>query len=340
MKPNLFQLSPRELSQDGFITWLLTWSDSSNKQYDEQLHMAGKEFLKLLLDKHDDYQIKTVSVKRQWKKIDIIVTINDEYFLVIEDKVNSSQHSRQLERYKIESENHCSKHKLKPKYVYVITGNESNENLNKVKRNGFQVISRKQILDVLNKNRCDNDIYNEFRIRLQDIEERTNSFDTLEKITSDWRSAEGFFMHLEKKVEGANWRYIHNPRGGFMGFWYCGGEPQTKVYIQIQNVIKTETQESAKGVMEVVVKISGLEGTTNDLHNIFVKLKPLAEKNGISVRKPAKFQMGKCSTLAVVDPSLDSRVGSFDLDGFVHTLQALEKALPKFRKLPHIAGRD
>ncbi len=119
MRPDLFQLSPRELSQDGFITWLLTWSDSSNKKYDEQLHMAGKEFLKLLLGKPDDYPIKTVSVKRQWKKIDIIATVNDEYFLVIEDKVNTSEHSRQLEKYKIESKKHCESHNLKPKYCSI-----------------------------------------------------------------------------------------------------------------------------------------------------------------------------------------------------------------------------
>jgi len=33
MKPNIFRLATKELSQDGFFTWLLQWADNNHKQH-------------------------------------------------------------------------------------------------------------------------------------------------------------------------------------------------------------------------------------------------------------------------------------------------------------------
>ncbi len=46
-----------------------------------------------------DYEISTIKVGRQWCKIDVWALINNEYFLVIEDKKGTTEHSNQLKRY-------------------------------------------------------------------------------------------------------------------------------------------------------------------------------------------------------------------------------------------------
>jgi hypothetical protein len=38
MKPNLFNIATSELSQDGFLTWLLQWGDNSSADENKDLH--------------------------------------------------------------------------------------------------------------------------------------------------------------------------------------------------------------------------------------------------------------------------------------------------------------
>ena len=103
MRPNLFSIATKELSQDAFITWLLQWANDKFIQENFELCNAGKEFVKKLLSfkyKIEKKDIKKVNAGRQWANIDIWAEINDEYVIIIEDKVNTSEHDNQLERYK------------------------------------------------------------------------------------------------------------------------------------------------------------------------------------------------------------------------------------------------
>ena len=100
MKPNIFRLATKELSQDGFFTWLLQWADNNHKQHDQNLNETAKDFVRLLLGQTPDYQVNKVEAGRQWNNIDIWAEVNDEYFIGIEDKTNTGEHSEQLERYK------------------------------------------------------------------------------------------------------------------------------------------------------------------------------------------------------------------------------------------------
>ena len=51
MQPNLFQCATKELTQDGFLTWLLLWADPQNQQNDKNLHEAACAFVKFLIQK-------------------------------------------------------------------------------------------------------------------------------------------------------------------------------------------------------------------------------------------------------------------------------------------------
>ena len=95
-KPNIFSIATKELSQDGFFTWLLQWADSSNNHFDPLLCNTAQEFVKALIQKqHDISNLKIESVKawRQWEKIHIIAEINDDFAIIIEDKTNKGKHS-------------------------------------------------------------------------------------------------------------------------------------------------------------------------------------------------------------------------------------------------------
>ena len=129
MKPNIFDIATKELSQDAFITWLLAFADNDNQQYDKELNLCAKEFVSMLIKKqipNFNEPILTVEAGRQWKNIDVWAEVNNKYLIIIEDKTVTSEHSNQLERYKEIAEKWCSENGYEtPICIYLKTGNES-----------------------------------------------------------------------------------------------------------------------------------------------------------------------------------------------------------------------
>ena len=329
MKPNIFDIATKELSQDGFFTWLLQWADPKNSQHNQPLSETAKDFVRLLLKKPADFQIQEVETRNQWNKIDICAEINGKYFIVIEDKTNSGEHSGQLDSYKKKSEKWCIENKYEEFIcIYLKTGNESLSTLEKVEKQGFSFIDRKAVLSVLNKREIANDIFNDFKEYLKGIEEATNSFMEFKKIASNWRAAEGFFMALEKQIgelTKPEWRYVANPTGGFLGFWYHWKEITEvgKIYIQIENPIQ--------GNIQLVIKISASTPSMETLYRVFGEIKPFAKIQGLTISKPTKYRVGVTSTLAVIENAftVDS-VGNIELDRFILTLKKLEQTLDEY----------
>ena len=93
---NLFQYATKELSQDAMLCWLINWLNYP----DSELYPLGKDVLDLFLGENSQEKYFNVQVKRQYKKIDVLVLFNDEYALIIEDKTNTSEHGEQVARYK------------------------------------------------------------------------------------------------------------------------------------------------------------------------------------------------------------------------------------------------
>jgi len=105
----------------------------------------------LLLGKTSDFQINKVEAGRQWYGIDIWAEINDEYFIGIEDKTNTGEHSEQLERYKEIATTHYKDKKHKLVFVYLKTGNESLTTLKIITEKGYSTVDRKTVLSILNQ---------------------------------------------------------------------------------------------------------------------------------------------------------------------------------------------
>ena len=168
-KPNIFEIATKELSQDAFITWLLKWADDSYKATDEDLHQCGKEFVSTLIkNQYPNFSesINKVEAGRQWKKIDVWAKVNDKYLIIIEDKINSRDHSEQLKRYKeFAEEKWNGNNKEKPICIYLKTGNECKANLKKIKdKKEYYIFDRKDFINLLNKfGQIKNNIFVDFR---------------------------------------------------------------------------------------------------------------------------------------------------------------------------------
>lgn len=98
-----------EIRHSNFLAWLITPSES---------HGLGDTFLKaLLMDvlrearkqgfdppvspvELDGAELQGVDIRREWRNIDLLIACDDPKFVVaIENKVDSSEHSNQLQRY-------------------------------------------------------------------------------------------------------------------------------------------------------------------------------------------------------------------------------------------------
>lgn len=107
MTNNLFSFATGELSQDAFICWCINWFNDPSKP-------ALKEMAERILYKLSSIEdIKTVDIYRQFSekvevdgknlsvKIDVLVIINKNTAVIIEDKVCTSEHSDQINRYAV-----------------------------------------------------------------------------------------------------------------------------------------------------------------------------------------------------------------------------------------------
>jgi hypothetical protein len=149
MKPNIFEISTKELTQDGFVTWLLKWADPVNKKYDTKLNECGVDFVKFLIRKqyNDNIEIKKVEADRQWKNIDICADVNEQYFIIIEDKTFTGEHSNQLEIYKKISLERCKKSDRKLICIYLKTGTEAKSSLKNIAEKGFSIVERFELIN-------------------------------------------------------------------------------------------------------------------------------------------------------------------------------------------------
>ena len=131
MENNIFKFAPNELVQDAFLCWLFNWINMEEdeedikivakdilsqiiKDYDENVNIKDINFnnfqimpqYSINLDnyrKYDENNKKIFNEKENIKRlngrIDILVVV-DKYAIIIEDKVNTSEHDFQIFQYK------------------------------------------------------------------------------------------------------------------------------------------------------------------------------------------------------------------------------------------------
>ena len=230
-RPNIFDYATSELSQDAFLTWLIQWADKDYLHTDKYLNACAISFVQELLEKGNSYKVETVEAGRQWNNIDVWALVNNEYFLVIEDKKGTKEHSDQLNRYSEIAKNHYKKSDIKIKLVYFKM--EEQGKYSDIKDAGFSIFQRSKMLSILEhyinstEKPKQNDIIVDYHKNLENLNKKINSYSTKPLNEWYWYSWQGFYSELQKRIGGGNWEYVSNAAGGFLGFWWNSNYAKT-----------------------------------------------------------------------------------------------------------------
>ena len=291
-KPNIFDFATSELSQDAFIAWLLCWASPENSKLDPSLNELGELLLSKMIGIKAD-MIRSVEVGRQWENIDIWAEVNDDSFIVIEDKTGTTEHDNQLERYKTIAEDYYSGTRDNFYYIYLKTGNEPLSTQKAIENKGYRVITRATILNVLSTYSGNDSIVRDFINHLLRIENETNSFKINPLKDWSWYAWQGFYIELEKWYPDVHWEYVANPSGGFLGAWWHFVDSSTddvKMYFQI---------EQGKFCFKIFCG-DNISDTRNVRQMFYKILLAKAEIHNIGVVKPQRFGNGYSMTVGIV----------------------------------------
>ena len=221
MKIKLFEFATKELSQDAFLLWLASNADR-RCQDDQSLHVVAQSFVRALIGSYKK-EIISVKAEKQWKHIDVAFSVNDDLFVIIEDKAGACLHGNQLERYQIEAAERTESEGRMLKCVYFNSRNPVAEEISVVEESGYSRLLRKDLLKVLDSYNGKNAILIDYREWLHAIENDTESYKTLP--FSQWTvfAWQGFYEWLRALIGDCNWNYAANKAGGLWWFqWHTG----------------------------------------------------------------------------------------------------------------------
>jgi len=307
--PNLFAFATSELSQDAFICWLASWADPALKDANSALHDTAQKFIVRLLEFGKGPQVadfRSIQARRQWKDIDVLLVVNSDTAIIIEDKTDTKDHSGQLQRYREAIADEFPASRIAA--VYFKTGDQGN--YRSAQSAGYGCFLRKHFLAVLDQGEragVRNDIFADFLRHLRAVEAAVQSFTTipLGKWNEDRRLWAGFFLVLQDRLGEGDWRYVANPSGGFMGFWWHWLNDK---YLQLEYdklcfriEVPEKTQRTAKW-LEWHKTLMTQNGT-----------------NGVKIEKPTR-RAGQFMTVAV----LEGNYRQSDAGGLLHLDRTVE----------------
>ena len=310
-KPNLFDYATKELSQDAVICWLIEWSGTETEDESGQsLRKLGRTFVEALLAKHGAALTGTVAateIHQQNLGIDVLARVRDEeksHVLLIEDKTYTNPHSGQLERYyhavmnghsALETVDGSS---VRP--VFLKTGNQSRYKDGQIesKPSMYKLFGRRDFLAVLDRYPGDHSIVTDFREHLRRLETEFTAYRcwTRNDDRHKWsRNAwEGLFRRLERSLN-ADWNYVPNPRGGFLGFWWhwVNTEAGDSLYLQLEIVPRDPERQ------KLCFKVERGDRSGDEVRHMYHNA-ILAAGDG-SVVRPARMRRGRTMTVGVWD---------------------------------------
>ena len=317
--PNLFSFATSELSLDAFVCWLASWADPTFGTLNPPLHATAVAFVTRLIDigqGSKPSKLHEIRALKQEKDIDVLLLVNDDIAIIIEDKTDTQDHSDQLRRYKERLQKAHPNRKIVG--VYLKIGDQAD--YGRVQEAGYGCFLRKDFLSVLDQGAeagVQNHIFDDFRLYLRGIETAVQSYSTVP--VADWDADEdranrwaGFFIALKNRLtEGCDWKYVPNPRGGFMGLnwhWKDGR------FLQLEGkklCFKIEVKEKSEQTKK-----------WQEWHNALIAN---VIPGGIRLSKPV-HRAGTWTTVAVLEGGYlqTHENGTLDLE---NTHQVLQKAV-------------
>ena len=318
-KPNLFTFATSELSQDAFLAWLCSWAAPELDQLDDKLNKCAQSFIKLLFDqcKKDCPDIHSVRILRQHHKIDVLCIVNEEFYIIIEDKTNTKEHGKQLQRYydTINVEQNIKTGNILP--VYLKTSDQSS--YHSVREQGYTPITRAEILPILQSYQGSNPILCDFREYIEEIEDSYKQYKTAIKGSAVWGKFNtwfGFYQEIQKRLlrEGVisasphdhadttkdHWYIVNAISGAFAAFIWGGGDMRdeqgsngcTFLLLQ-QDKLTFKAGWASREPREQYLKA----------HHALLAQSPIKSSTGVELKivKPSRMKLsGQSATLAII----------------------------------------
>ena len=215
---NLFNWATSELSQDGFICWLMSFA--KNPSINPQLEACAWDFIHRIPSLENAKRLvsieRQVAVKipgeRQKGIIDVLLTV-DGCKVVIEDKIFSPADDAQMEKYIEALKASGEKKVIGVFYKPVSQWRFSLE---------FFTFTRDILFSIFNpyKAKINSDIFADYLEYLEYFESEENAYKTVP--ISQWWGIRynGFFEHCKDiglVPKDAGYGYVANQQGGFMG---------------------------------------------------------------------------------------------------------------------------
>lgn len=308
MHHNIFHYATSELSQDAFLCWLFSFAlkDADNEPV---LNACAVDFLKQFVPELKDEGEVWLShpPEKQYKSIDVLLTVNDRYKIIVEDKTYTKEHDDQLRRY------HDTVTADFPDYivkgVYFKTGFQSNRW--EIDRNGYTYLGLDSILNTLEKyvSQTSNIIFLSYYHYLKELDSEIKAYLILPIRQWGWAQINGFYDSIKNDIDllqgmMCDYGYVSNPSGGFYGMWlynnifpsYNGDTYE--LYLQC---------EFSNGSLRICYKASMESGGKIDksAREYFIWREGdtwvnIADKNGF--KKPTRYGCGKTVTLGFYSP--------------------------------------
>lgn len=357
---NLFNYATSELSQDAFLCWLLSYAQ--NKDYngdDAKLKKCAQSLIKVFLlgqkgifEKdliEEDLIVK--KIEKQWKYIDVLVTLESDKKIIIEDKTYTTDHDNQLQRYIKDVETQGKK----VYGVYYKTG-FCCETIEDDMYKGYYFFNLERIKEFFEKyDDIDNAVFNNYRDFIMEYHKERNNFIGLP--VSKWTPTmiQGFYDNLVKKIKlkgkltdgHCGYGYVPNKSGGFYGLWLIPkGESNFKTnkeqtmkyipYIQMQFEAKKDLNGKQQSTMKICLKIEVKEGDDYiNLRNEMTKGERIFEVNldneTIKFEKPQRWGSGRTMTLYELDLNNEGE--------YTEVKQVFEKVFKSFDEIYEKIGK-
>lgn len=357
---NLFNYATSELSQDAFLCWLLSYAQ--NKDYngdDAKLKKCAQSLIKVfLLGQKGIFEKDLIEkdlivkkIEKQWKYIDVLVTLESDKKIIIEDKTYTTDHDNQLERYKGKFKNEANN----IFGVYYKTGFCCETIINDMYK-GYYFFDLNKIKEFFEKyDDIDNAVFNNYRDFIMEYHKERNNFIGLP--VSKWTPTmiQGFYDNLVKKIKlkgeltdgHCGYGYVPNKSGGFYGLWLIPkGESNFKTnkeqtmkyipYIQMQFEAKKDLNGKQQSTMKICLKIEVKEGDDYiNLRNEITKGERIFEVNldneTIKFEKPQRWGSGRTMTLYELDLNNEGE--------YTEVKQVFEKVFKSFDEIYEKIGK-
>lgn len=302
MENNLFYYATSELSQDAFLAWLMSYAMKDCKK-DLALKTCAQDFLRECIPelKGESDIWLSVAPQRQYKHIDVLLTVNDRYKVIIEDKTFTSEHDNQLQIYVDTIKKDFPSDTVYG--IYYKTGFQSD--LSQVLEAGYKICDRETALRIFSKCKTKNSIFRDYVDYLTHLEERARSYQVTEIEQWDWVQICGFFSECKKRFEAhqidTDFGYVHNPSGGFYALW-----ENSDFKIQIGQKIFTLYFQCNFSFQKLTFDIRMMSNSDDTTITSFYRDK-LVKKNKKYIfeefhfKKPNRYGTGKTVSLCLYD---------------------------------------